>query len=72
MANASTVEQMAERLLTEPEVAKVLGVSQRTVFSLRISGKLGCAKIGRAVRYRLAELERFIRESEGCIQEGAR
>ncbi len=65
MANAITVNQ----LLTEREAAKFLRVSQRTVFSLRGAGKLVCVKIGRSVRYRLAELERFIRDSETSTKE---
>ena len=50
-------------LLTEPQAAKFLGVCQRTLFSLRSSGKIAHVKIGRLVRYELAELGRFIRES---------
>ena len=65
MATAITVNQ----LLTEREAAKFLRVSQRTVFSLREAGKLVCVKIGRSVRYRLAELERFIRDSETSTKE---
>lgn len=51
------------RLLTEPEAAKYLKVSPRTVYGLRKAGELSCVKIGkRLVRYCQAELERYLRE----------
>jgi len=61
-----------EQLLTEREAAEYLRVSPRTVFSLRNTGKLACAKIGRSVRYRPAELERFVLKSEATAIEEAR
>lgn len=50
-------------LLNEPQAAKFLGVCQRTLFSLRDSGKIDYVKIGRLIRYDLSELKRFVRES---------
>lgn len=64
MTNVNANKQTSVQLLTEREAAKFLRVSPRTVFGLREAGKLVCVKIGRSVRYRLAELERFICESE--------
>ena len=61
--------EVAVALLTEREAAEYMRISPRTVFSLRASGKLACVKIGRSVRYRLAELERFIRGAETSKEE---
>ena len=61
MASTMTVNS----LLTEREAAEFLRVCSRTAFNLREAGKLTCVKIGRTVRYRLEELQRFVRELEG-------
>jgi len=50
-------------LLTEKEVASRLKVCQRTVYNLRMAGKLACVKVGKVIRYPVNEIERFIRES---------
>jgi len=55
-------------LLTSREAARVLSISERTLFSLRTSGAIRCVKVGPAgVRYSIDELRRFIasREAEG-------
>jgi predicted DNA-binding transcriptional regulator AlpA len=51
---------MSARLLKENEVLERLGVSRSTLFALRNSGQLGVRRIGRAVRYPEAEIERLI------------
>ncbi|MBN9051012.1 MAG: helix-turn-helix domain-containing protein [Rhizobiales bacterium] len=52
---------MNEPLLDQTEVAKKLGISPRTLERMRLMGT-GPAfiKIGRLVRYRACDLERFI------------
>ena len=47
-------------LLTEDEAAKQLRTTGRTVFSFRKRGLLRCVKLGKSVRYRMADLEAFI------------
>ena len=54
-----------ERLALKPkEAADMLGISERTLWSLREAGKIKAKKIGRAVRYAKSELIRFLEESE--------
>ena len=50
-------------LLTEPEAALVLSVSRTTVRKLRGQGLLPYQRFGRALRYRLADIEDFIERS---------
>jgi excisionase family DNA binding protein len=47
-------------VLTIPEVAEALRVHQKTVYKLVSARKLRAVKVGRAVRVRLTELERFL------------
>lgn len=47
------------RLLTLPEVAEYLGVSAKTVRRLLGRG-LPCVRLGRVVRFRQADLLRFV------------
>ncbi len=47
-------------LLTEREAAKALSVCQRTLWQLRSDGHIPCVRIGRAVRYRPADLRAWI------------
>lgn len=55
----------AQALLTPGEVARVLGVSVRTVRRLRDRGKLpGAIVIGRQLRWRAASIETWLRRNE--------
>lgn len=47
-------------LISEREAARLLGVSDRTVWQMRKDGKIKAVKIGAAVRYARSELDRFI------------
>jgi excisionase family DNA binding protein len=47
-------------VLTIPEVAEMLRVHQKTVYKLVSERKLRGVKVGRAVRIRASELERFM------------
>ncbi len=47
-------------LLTRRQVAEMLGLCERTIFTLTKSGELKCRKVGtKAVRYRLADVQEF-------------
>jgi len=48
-------------ILTKSEVAKYLQVSERKIDYLRQAGQLLCVKIGRSVRFRLEDVEEFVR-----------
>ncbi|WP_225207838.1 helix-turn-helix domain-containing protein [Novosphingobium huizhouense] len=49
-----------QTLLTEPEVAKILRLSQRSVRNARLSGELPHLRIGRSIRYRADDLDTFL------------
>jgi len=50
------------KLLTRREAAEFLGVKPQTLATWHITGKynLPVVKVGRSVRYRLADLERWL------------
>ncbi|MCH9776581.1 MAG: helix-turn-helix domain-containing protein [Planctomycetes bacterium] len=56
----STVTETQSILMTEKQVAQLLGCCDRTVWQMRKDGKIRCVKIGAAVRYTQAEVDRFI------------
>ena len=50
-----------EKLLLSPrEAAKVLCISERTLWTLTKPGLIGCFRIGAVKRYSIREIERFI------------
>lgn len=55
---------MNEELLTMKEASKVLKISVADMHTLRRKGYFKCLKLG-SYKIRRAELDRFIRESEG-------
>ena len=54
----------APLLVDTPTAAKMLGVSSRTIWTLANCGDLKATRIGRAVRFSVRELERFIAERQ--------
>jgi excisionase family DNA binding protein len=56
---------MEPLLLTQREAAKMLSISERTLFSLRRGGLIKAVRIGiGGWRYSISELQRFIEERE--------
>ena len=55
---------MTDKLLTFEDLMGVLSVSRRTAVRLRDNGSIPAVKIGRSVRFRLSDVQRFI-ESGG-------
>ena len=55
-------------LLSEQEVSQQLGVPLSTLRWWRSQGRLGFIKLGRHVRFRREEVERFV--AEGEVDEG--
>ena len=47
-------------LLTSPEAATRLRISERTLWTLTDRGDIRCIRIGTAKRYPIGELERFV------------
>ncbi len=51
---------MPRTLFTAAEVAEALAISETLVRQLTLAGELPCRRIGRLVRYTLADLDTFI------------
>jgi hypothetical protein len=64
----------AQLCLTEIEAAKAMGVSSRTLFSLRAAGRVGFLKLGAGkqnrVLYPVRELEKFIADNTQKAESG--
>ncbi len=54
---------LEDRLITEKEVARLLSLGVSTIQQDRLTGRLGLpfVRLGRSVRYRLSEIENFLR-----------
>lgn len=61
-----------EELLTKKEASRVLASSLRTVDGLIASGNLQVVRIGKSVRIRPSELERFISARESRVNPKAK
>ena len=58
------VEKAVKRLLTVPEVAQICGIAPETVRRLTDRGAMPRpCRLGRAVRYRLDEIEQWIQDN---------
>lgn len=66
--NLSTEEKTLPRLLNAQEVAAALNMGLSTIYMLMERGELPSIRIGRSVRIRLEDLEKFI-ESKAQRQE---
>jgi excisionase family DNA binding protein len=55
----STATTLPPLLVDIHQASEMLGVSTRTVWALTSAGELPAVRIGRAVRYRVADLEEF-------------
>jgi excisionase family DNA binding protein len=58
-----------ERLLTADEVADHLGFKTGTIYQKVSQGTIPYVKLGRAVRFRLSEIEEWIRGQEAASEE---
>ena len=61
------METVLVPLLTNKEVAKVLGCGWRCVDRLRLSGELPYVQLGRFFRYRATDVQAFI-DAGGTVQ----
>lgn len=59
-ATAAPAENPRPLLVTAVRAAEMLGIGQRTLWSLTDAGDLPCVRIGRSVRYSVADLETWI------------
>jgi excisionase family DNA binding protein len=59
--NRATGAPAAGKLLVSPrEAARMLSISERTLYSLTKAGEIPALKLVRAVRYRVADLEAWV------------
>jgi len=52
-------------LVSEPAAARLLGIAQQTLREHRAAGEIKCVKIGRAVRYDIRDLLKFVSQAKG-------
>jgi excisionase family DNA binding protein len=58
-------ESIETRLLTAPDVARILNISKGAAYQLIQQGKLPCIRINRNVRVRPEDLDEFISQNLG-------
>ena len=63
MFQKKTKQMIEPMLLNTRQAATLLNISERTVFSLIKEGKLPSVKIGRCLRFSVADLETFIAQA---------
>jgi excisionase family DNA binding protein len=61
-------DTITPRLLTVFQAAKYLAISERKLWSLTKEDRISVVKIGRCVRYDLADLDTFIAAAKGQRQ----
>ncbi|QDS91830.1 Helix-turn-helix domain protein [Roseimaritima multifibrata] len=52
------------QLLSEHDAAKWLGICQRTLWGLRATGEIPHVRLGRAIRYDVADLLQFVAQNK--------
>jgi excisionase family DNA binding protein len=62
--SVSAVASQKNLLINSREAAKLLSISERTLWGLKESGSLPYVRIGRSVRYGRADLETWIEEQK--------
>ncbi|GAB4127858.1 MAG: hypothetical protein Kow0040_01900 [Thermogutta sp.] len=61
---------MENKLALRPrDAARVLSVSQRTLWTWTKEGRIPCVRVGRALLYPMDELRRWLAEQAGQSQE---
>jgi excisionase family DNA binding protein len=63
-ANASS---LPHQLLKPRDAAKLLAISERTLFTLTKKGELASVRMGKTVRYAQGELAAFVRKQTQAI-----
>jgi excisionase family DNA binding protein len=66
--SSSVAAEVPVQLLTPREAAQRLSISTRYLYTLSRSGVLPCVRIGQSVRYSVATLQNWIRQSESTEQ----
>ena len=66
-----TASKNSARLLNYLQTADMLGVSDRTIFTLMKTGKLKAVRIGRSVRFDRRDIDKFISNAKGNTEGAA-
>jgi excisionase family DNA binding protein len=66
----STIDPKTIQLLTPKDAAKLLAISERTLWALADRGAIPRIKLGNCVRYRIADLDRALSELSQCSKKG--
>lgn len=57
MSGSNRIDPM---VVDEDQAAQMLGISRRMVFEFRSKGELQYVKLGRLIRYRVADIQAFL------------
>ncbi|MFY7751954.1 MAG: helix-turn-helix domain-containing protein [Exiguobacterium acetylicum] len=64
----ATMNDVAKRrLYTSTKAAEFLGVSVRTLWTLRNTGKIPFVRVGESIRYELSDLESYVDRNKVAI-----
>ncbi|HCF61567.1 MAG TPA: DNA-binding protein [Myxococcales bacterium] len=61
---------MSDEILTLPEVAQLLKVAEKTVYSMAQKGQLPAFKVGGQWRFKRADLDQWIEDQKAASRDG--
>lgn len=61
---------MPDEILTLPEVAKLLKVAEKTVYSMAQKGQLPAFKVGGQWRFKRVDLDAWIEQQKAAARDG--
>ena len=61
---------MSDEILTLPEVAQLLKVAEKTVYSMAQKGQLPAFKVGGQWRFKRADLDKWIEDQKAASRDG--
>ena len=61
---------MSDEILTLPEVAQLLKVAEKTVYSMAQKGQLPAFKVGGQWRFKHADLDQWIEDQKAASRDG--
>jgi len=61
---------MQDEILTLPEVAQLLKVAEKTVYSMAQKGQLPAFKVGGQWRFKRADLDKWIEDPKAVSRDG--
>ena len=67
----STIFQNPPLLLNEKEAAHVLNCCEKTVYRMRLQGRIPFMRLGNAIRYPRTELVKFIENQSKTVDENS-